>query len=175
MRRRSSNYRRRESSVEQSLVEMYLAGVSVRRVEDITEALWTPRTGQSHKAQDVPVRCAIRRSGVEQKTGACGSGSCASQSTQDRFHRSSPTRQCPAHLDSFSGVPQNGRLTWPFINDEYLAHVAGVFAITHVRDWTQRSHASMSHTSDVCSEKRMVLGTNPGVASHPNITIQRRP
>ena len=32
-------YRRRESSVEEALVEMYLAGVSVRRVEDITEAL----------------------------------------------------------------------------------------------------------------------------------------
>jgi len=33
-------YRRRETSVEESLIEMYLAGVSVRRVEDITEALW---------------------------------------------------------------------------------------------------------------------------------------
>lgn len=31
-------YRRRESSVEEALIEMYLAGVSVRRVEDITEA-----------------------------------------------------------------------------------------------------------------------------------------
>ena len=33
-------YRRRESSVEEALIEMYLAGVSVRRVEDITETLW---------------------------------------------------------------------------------------------------------------------------------------
>ena len=33
-------YRRRESSVEETLIEMYRAGVSVRRVEDITEALW---------------------------------------------------------------------------------------------------------------------------------------
>lgn len=33
-------YRRRESSVEEALIEMYLSGVSVRRVEDITEALW---------------------------------------------------------------------------------------------------------------------------------------
>ena len=33
-------YRRRESSVEEALIEMYLVGVSVRRVEDITEALW---------------------------------------------------------------------------------------------------------------------------------------
>jgi transposase-like protein len=33
-------YKRRESSVEESLIEMYLAGVSVRRVEDITEVLW---------------------------------------------------------------------------------------------------------------------------------------
>jgi transposase-like protein len=36
-------YRRRESSVEEALMEMYLAGVSVRRVEDITEALWGNR------------------------------------------------------------------------------------------------------------------------------------
>jgi transposase-like protein len=33
-------YRRRESSVGEALMEMCLAGVSVRRVEDITEALW---------------------------------------------------------------------------------------------------------------------------------------
>ena len=32
-------YKRRESSVEEALIEMYLAGVSVRRVEDITQAL----------------------------------------------------------------------------------------------------------------------------------------
>ena len=36
-------YRRREASVEEALVEMYLAGVSVRRVEDVTEALWGTR------------------------------------------------------------------------------------------------------------------------------------
>ena len=36
-------YHRRESSVEEALIEMYLAGVSVRRVEDITEALWGTR------------------------------------------------------------------------------------------------------------------------------------
>lgn len=34
------HYRRQECSVEEALIEMYLAGVSVRRVEDITEALW---------------------------------------------------------------------------------------------------------------------------------------
>ena len=36
-------YRRRESSVEEAMMEMYLAGVSVRRVEDITESLWGMR------------------------------------------------------------------------------------------------------------------------------------
>ena len=40
-------YRRRESSVEEALIEMYLAGVSVRRVEDITEALWGNRVSAS--------------------------------------------------------------------------------------------------------------------------------
>ena len=33
-------YRRRECSVEEALSDMYLAGVSVRHVEDITKALW---------------------------------------------------------------------------------------------------------------------------------------
>lgn len=36
-------YKRRESSVEEAMIQMYLAGVSVRRVEDITEALWGTR------------------------------------------------------------------------------------------------------------------------------------
>jgi putative transposase len=36
-------YRRRESSVEEALIEMYPAGVSVHRVEHITEALWGTR------------------------------------------------------------------------------------------------------------------------------------
>ncbi len=36
-------YRRRETSIEEALIEMYLAGVSVRRVEDITEVLWGSR------------------------------------------------------------------------------------------------------------------------------------
>ena len=40
-------YQRREASIEESLVEMYLAGVSVRRVEDITEALWGTRVSSS--------------------------------------------------------------------------------------------------------------------------------
>ncbi len=40
-------YRRRESSVEEALIEMHLAGVSVRRVEDITQALWGTRVSAS--------------------------------------------------------------------------------------------------------------------------------
>ena len=40
-------YRRRQSSVEEALIEMYLAGISVRRVEDITEALWGTRVSPS--------------------------------------------------------------------------------------------------------------------------------
>ena len=39
-------YRRRESSVEEALIEMYLAG-AVRRVEDITEALWGSKVSPS--------------------------------------------------------------------------------------------------------------------------------
>src|SRR5215831_16456540 len=40
-------YRRRVSSVEEALIEMYLAGVTVRRVEGITEALWGTRVSPS--------------------------------------------------------------------------------------------------------------------------------
>ena len=35
------------ASVEEALIEMYLAGISVRRVEDITEALWGTRLSPS--------------------------------------------------------------------------------------------------------------------------------
>ena len=40
-------YRRQESSVDEALIEMYLAGVSVRGVEDITEALWGSKVSPS--------------------------------------------------------------------------------------------------------------------------------
>ena len=63
-------YRRRESSVEEALIEMYLAGISVRRVEDITQALWGTRVspstvsnlnkkvyGRIEKWLNVPIEC----------------------------------------------------------------------------------------------------------------------
>ena len=40
-------YQTKQSSVEEALIEMYLAGVSVRRVEDITEALWGAKVSSS--------------------------------------------------------------------------------------------------------------------------------
>ena len=36
-------YRRREESVEEALIDMYLAGVSTRRVDDISQLLWEER------------------------------------------------------------------------------------------------------------------------------------
>lgn len=42
-----NRYQRREASVEEAMIEMYLAGVSVRRVEDITEALWGTKVSPS--------------------------------------------------------------------------------------------------------------------------------
>ena len=33
-------YKRRETSVEEAMIEMYLAGVSTRRIEDVSEVLW---------------------------------------------------------------------------------------------------------------------------------------
>jgi putative transposase len=40
-------YRRRDSSVQEEQIEIYLAGNSVRRVEDITEPLWGTRVSPS--------------------------------------------------------------------------------------------------------------------------------
>lgn len=40
-------YRRHEVSVEEAPVEMYLAEVSVRRIEDVTQALWGTRVSPS--------------------------------------------------------------------------------------------------------------------------------
>jgi transposase-like protein len=49
----------RQSSVEEALIEMYLAGVSVRRVEDITQALW----GTKVAAAGLPSLAAISHLG----------------------------------------------------------------------------------------------------------------
>ena len=38
-------YKRREASVEEAMIEMYLAGVSTRRIEDVSEILWRERVG----------------------------------------------------------------------------------------------------------------------------------
>ena len=49
-------YRRRESSVEEALIEMYLAGISVRRVEDIAEVLGRARIGVIDRAINLATR-----------------------------------------------------------------------------------------------------------------------
>ena len=57
-------YRRRESSVEEALIEMYLAGVSVRRVEDITEALWGQKYPQEPSVISIKRHMSILKPGV---------------------------------------------------------------------------------------------------------------
>ena len=64
-------YRRRESSVEEALIEMYLAGVSVRRVEDITEALWAARYRPPRSASRTRRRMSTSRTG---ETARCRAG-----------------------------------------------------------------------------------------------------
>ena len=46
-------YRRRESSVEEDLIDMYLAGLSVQRVKDITEALWGSKVFPSAEQESI--------------------------------------------------------------------------------------------------------------------------
>ena len=59
-------YRRRESSVEEALMELYLAGVSGRRVEGITAALWGTRVSQAR------CRTSTRRSTPRSRPGGSG-------------------------------------------------------------------------------------------------------
>lgn len=40
-------YRRRETSVEEAMIEMYLAGVSTRRIEDVSKILWGAKVSAS--------------------------------------------------------------------------------------------------------------------------------
>ena len=58
-------YQTKQSSVEEALIEMYLSGVSVRRVEDITEVLWGERSVPA------PSATSIRRSTARSKSGGC--------------------------------------------------------------------------------------------------------
>ena len=54
----NDRYRRRDSSVEEALIELYLTGVlSVRRVEDITEALWGTRVSAGVDSKLLFKRC----------------------------------------------------------------------------------------------------------------------
>ena len=41
-------YKRRETSVEEAIIEMYLTGVSTRRIEDVGEILWGRRRLRRH-------------------------------------------------------------------------------------------------------------------------------
>jgi putative transposase len=79
-------YRRRESSVEEALIEMYLAGVSVRRVEDITEALWGTRVSPSTMAANCS---AVTRDGVTRSRALEVSSTIANLSATDQRRRRS--------------------------------------------------------------------------------------
>ena len=57
-------YKRRECSVEEALIEMYLAGVSVRRVEDITETLWGTKSLRAPSATSTRKRTSTSKNGV---------------------------------------------------------------------------------------------------------------
>ncbi len=58
----------REKTKEEALIEMYLAGVSVRRVEDITEALWGSKVSPATISE-------LNKKAYEKRAGpACESG-----------------------------------------------------------------------------------------------------
>ena len=51
-------------SVEEALIEMYLAGVSVRRVEDITEVLWGIKVSPEPSVISIKRHMSILKPGV---------------------------------------------------------------------------------------------------------------
>jgi transposase-like protein len=59
-------YRRRESSVEEALIEMYVARVSVHRDEDSTEARWGTRGARRHREPSQSASLCTDR-GVEER------------------------------------------------------------------------------------------------------------
>ena len=53
-------YRRREESVEEALIDMYLAGVSTRQVDDVSQLLWGDRMpSQTLVFRQVGVSCLV--------------------------------------------------------------------------------------------------------------------
>ena len=48
-------YRRRETSVEEAMIEMYLAGVSTRRIEDVSEILWGSSVSAATESAPFPL------------------------------------------------------------------------------------------------------------------------
>jgi hypothetical protein len=96
-------YRRRESSVEEALIEMYLAGVSVRRVEDITEALWGTRVS--------PSRCA-------------GDRGHAQGDPRQRGHCGAARKGCPSGREIGGAAADQGRRALGAAVEETLTHYA---------------------------------------------------
>lgn len=64
-------YRRRETSLEKALIEMYLDGVSLRRAEDITQALWGTRVsalyGQRSEPEDLQADRGVEETAADPK------------------------------------------------------------------------------------------------------------
>ena len=91
-------YRRRESSVEEALIEMYLAGISMRQVEDITEGHWGTRVSPSKGTCSVDT--VVPNAGLE-RTVVCrptSTGSCNSGCTMTTSARSAAPVFCNLRL-----------------------------------------------------------------------------
>lgn len=69
-------HKRRESSVKETILEMYYAGVSMRRVEDITEALWRSRVSTS-TISELNQKVAVQIEAWPRRTRSRGKTSCA--------------------------------------------------------------------------------------------------
>jgi hypothetical protein len=88
-------YKRRESSVEEALIEMYLAGVSMRRVEDITGGAVGRAHQRQHGQLDGP-------EGVCPDRGVATAGSMASMRTATSTASAPPRSSLRRSTSAFS-------------------------------------------------------------------------
>lgn len=111
----AERYRRRETSVEEAIVELYLVGVSTRRIEDVSELLWggrcppapspTSTRGPSHPSGP-DGRCRSMATTPSFSSTASASSAAGEDPTRTRPCRS-PSASTPSAAGRSSAAPRD--------------------------------------------------------------------
>ena len=110
-------YRRRESSVEEALIEMYLAGVSVRRVEDITEALWGSKVVDCAEGYAFSTSVAEHGAKAQQQIFMVFNGPTIKQG--ELYETECRSVDCVANILAVHGVPAEDTVDGAVLNGIY--------------------------------------------------------